>query len=72
MVLVVAAISHISPFRQCAGAGDNFITGVVYGLIHDLPLEKCLRLGNVFAGKSITAVGCFGATVTREEISQSL
>ena len=54
------------------GAGDNFITGVVYGLIHDLPLEKCLRLGNVFAGKSITAVGCFGATVTREEISQYL
>ena len=54
------------------GAGDNFITGVVYGLIHDRPLEKCLRLGNVFAGKSITAVGCFGATVTREEISQYL
>ena len=54
------------------GAGDNFITGVVYGMIHDLPLEKCLRLGNVFAGKSITAVGCFGDTVTREEVSRYL
>lgn len=46
------------------GAGDNFLTGVIYGLIHDEPLERCIRLGNVFAGYSTTAVGCFGAEIT--------
>lgn len=54
------------------GAGDNFLTGVVYGLIHDYPLEDCLGLGNLFAGKSTTGVGCFGASVTQEDIEQFL
>lgn len=50
------------------GAGDNFLTGVVYGLIHDCSLEESLELGNLFAGISTTGVGCFGASVTREDI----
>lgn len=54
------------------GAGDNFLTGVVYGLIHDEPLERCLRLGNIFAGNSTTAVGCFGAQITPELIRRYL
>ena len=54
------------------GAGDNFMSGVVYGLIHDEPLERCLRLGNIFAGNSTTKVGCFGATPTKELITKYL
>ena len=51
------------------GAGDNFITGVVYGMIHDLPIKQCLQLGNRFAGKSTTGVGCYGANITRDELT---
>lgn len=54
------------------GAGDNFLTGVVYGLIRDYPMEDCLALGNLFAGKSTTGVGCFGASVTQEDIERFL
>lgn len=54
------------------GAGDNFLTGIIYGLLTDEPLERCVRLGNIFAGKSTTAVGCFGAAVTPAWIQKYL
>ena len=54
------------------GAGDNFLTGVIYGMILDLPLEGSLKLGNLFAGKSTTGVGCFGASITVPEVDRFL
>lgn len=54
------------------GAGDNFMAGVVYGLIRGHSMEKCMRLGNIFAGQSTTAVGCFGARITPELIEKYL
>lgn len=54
------------------GAGDNFLTGVIYGLIRDLPLECSLKLGNLFAGRSTTGVGCFGASITAPEVERFL
>ena len=59
-------VSAIDEFRavDTTGAGDNFLTGIIYGLLTEEPLDRCVRLGNIFAGKSTTAVGCFGAAVT--------
>lgn len=54
------------------GAGDNFLTGIIYGLLRNEPLERCVRLGNIFAGYSTTAIGCFGAMVTPEIIEKYL
>ena len=54
------------------GAGDNFLTGVICGMVRDLPLECSLKLGNLFAGKSTTGVGCFGASITEEEVERFL
>ncbi|MCI8817892.1 MAG: carbohydrate kinase family protein [Oscillibacter sp.] len=54
------------------GAGDNFLTGVIYGLLRNEPLARCVRLGNIFAGCSTTAVGCFGARITPEIIEKYL
>ena len=54
------------------GAGDNFLTGIIYGLLKNEPLERCMRLGNIFAGFSTTAVGCFGAEITRDVIEKYL
>lgn len=70
MVVIPAQSDFVAV--DTTGAGDNFLTGVVYGLIHDYPLEDCLGLGNLFAGKSTTGVGCFGASVTQEDIEQFL
>lgn len=66
MVVIPANNDYIAV--DTTGAGDNFLTGVVYGMIHDLSLEESLKLGNLFAGISTTGVGCFGATVTPEDI----
>lgn len=54
------------------GAGDNFLAGVVYGLIQGENLERCARLGNVFAGQSTTVIGCFGADISPELIRKYL
>lgn len=65
---------HFSPAIEefaaidTTGAGDNFLTGIIYGLINDEPLERCMRLANIFAGNSTTAIGCFGKKITPELI----
>ena len=60
------------PAVDTTGAGDNFLTGVIYGLLQDRPLGECVRLGNIFAGVSITAVGCFGTKITPSLIQEYL
>lgn len=54
------------------GAGDNFLTGIIYGLLRREPLERCVRLGNIFAGCSTTGIGCFGAEITPALIEKYL
>ena len=68
------SVGTVEEFRavDTTGAGDNFLAGVIYGLLHDEPLGRCVRLGNIFAGKSTTAVGCFGAAVTPALIREYL
>lgn len=43
------------------GAGDCFSAGFLYGLLASLPLEACLRIGNICGGLSTTAPGSEGA-----------
>lgn len=52
------------------GAGDNFMAGVVYGMTRGDSMKDCLRLGNLFAGQSTTAIGCYGAEITMELIKK--
>jgi len=52
------------------GAGDNFMAGVIYGMIQNEPIDRCLTLGNIFAGQSTTAIGCYGAQITPELIEK--
>lgn len=54
------------------GAGDNFLAGVIYGLIRDLPLLECVRIGNIFAGYSTSAVGCYGKRFSEEFLHRYL
>lgn len=68
MVIIPANNDYVAV--DTTGAGDNFLTGVVYGMINDCSLEESLCLGNLFAGISTTGVGCFGRSVTREDIAR--
>lgn len=61
------------PGANCAdttGAGDNFMTGIIYGLIRNLPLRECVICGNVFAGISIGGLGCFGVPITEDMVEE--
>lgn len=64
----------IDAFRavDTTGAGDNFLSGVIYGLLQDRPLGECVRLGNIIAGQSTTAMGCFGTAITPALIQKYL
>lgn len=39
------------------GAGDLFASGFLYGLTHDMPLDKCGQIGSLCAGKVIEIIG---------------
>lgn len=41
------------------GAGDNFLTGLIYGLMKELPLADCLQYGNILGGLCTEVLGCF-------------
>ena len=50
------------------GAGDAFLSGFVYGLMHDCELKQCIAYGNITGGKAVTAVGALSAYVTESEL----
>jgi ribokinase len=49
------------------GAGDNFLAGIMYGMIQDWDIQKCMRMGNIVGGYSTTALGCSKAHLTLDE-----
>ncbi|MCF0206631.1 MAG: adenosine kinase, partial [Bacteroidales bacterium] len=38
-------------------AGDNFAAGFIYGLLNNLPLDTCTKIGNILAGNVIEVIG---------------
>jgi sugar/nucleoside kinase (ribokinase family) len=53
------------------GAGDCFNAGFLYGVLRGEPLERCLRLGNICGGLSVTGAG--GAAIpTIDEVEKYL
>ena len=55
-----------------AGAGDAFCAGVLMGLHSDLPLRKCVRLGNASARFVLNDTTCSGSAGTLKEIEDYL
>ncbi len=43
--------------RSTVGAGDAMVGGMVYGLIHDLPLEEVARLASGSGAYAVTRIG---------------
>ncbi len=54
------------------GAGDSFNAGFLTGMIHDEPIETCLRYGNICGGYSTTQRGGASAAFSLEQLKKYL
>lgn len=45
------------PVRSTVGAGDAMVGGLVYGMIHELPLEEAARFATASGAYAVTRVG---------------
>jgi sugar/nucleoside kinase (ribokinase family) len=63
--------AYVPPFpiqaRDETGAGDAFAAGLIYGLLHDWPLEEAVRLGNAVGALSTTGMGASTSLPSLEE-----
>lgn len=50
------------------GAGDAFMSGFMYGIYHDYPVDQCIRFGNVTGGTCVQGIGCLTRYVEEEEL----
>nr|WP_288976329.1 PfkB family carbohydrate kinase [uncultured Blautia sp.] len=55
---------------DATGAGDAFLSGFIYGLFHDYPVEQCIRFGNVTGGTCVQGVGCLTKYVYEDQLLQ--
>jgi sugar/nucleoside kinase (ribokinase family) len=61
----------ITPF-ETTGAGDCFNAGFLKAWLDGLPVQECLRWGNITGGLSTLAAGGTGKVVTIEEVRKWL
>lgn len=54
------------------GAGDLYAAGFLYGLIHQLPMQACGKIGSLLAGKVIEVIGPKMDEHTWEAIRQQI
>ena len=54
------------------GAGDNFDSGFLYGLLHAYSLQACLVAGNICGGLSARGFGGTSTSATEEELHRYL
>ena len=55
------------PFVDGSGGGDAFDAGYIYGLLHDLGPEDCLRVASALGASCVRAVGTTPGVFTRPE-----
>ncbi|KAM0944238.1 putative 6-phosphofructokinase [Dioscorea sansibarensis] len=55
--IVRVAATGEAPAVDATGAGDLFASGFLYGLVKDLPLEDCCKLGSCSGGSVVRSLG---------------
>jgi sugar/nucleoside kinase (ribokinase family) len=52
------------------GSGDVFRAGFIYGLLHDWPIDRMLRMANAAAAVACTRVGAMAGIPTLDEVME--
>jgi sugar/nucleoside kinase (ribokinase family) len=55
------------PFVDASGGGDAFDAGFIYGLLHGLPLDDCLRVASALGASCVRAIGTTPGVFTKSE-----
>jgi sugar/nucleoside kinase (ribokinase family) len=55
------------PFVDGSGGGDAFDAGYIYGLLHNLEAEDCLRVASALGASCVQAIGTTPGVFTRPE-----
>lgn len=58
--------------KDGTGAGDSFLAGFLYGIIHDYPLFKCLELASKVAAEILQQHGCITPAKNASTVLDSL
>lgn len=76
MVKSEGKVYRIEPFKvnsiDTTGAGDLYASGFLYGIVNDLPLDKCGSIGSLCASKVIEVIGSKMEPKTWEEIKANI
>src|SRR5207245_162032 len=59
-------------FVDGSGGGDAFDAGYVYGLLHGLGTEDCVRVASALGASCVRAIGTTTGVFTKEECEQFL
>jgi sugar/nucleoside kinase (ribokinase family) len=54
-------------FVDGSGGGDAFDAGYIYGLLHDMNAEDCLRVASALGASCVRAIGTTPGVFTRKE-----
>jgi sugar/nucleoside kinase (ribokinase family) len=60
------------PFVDASGGGDAFDAGYIYGLLHRLDEENCLRVASALGASCVRAIGTTPGVFTRSECEEFL
>ncbi len=76
MVKSNGKIYRIEPFKansiDTTGAGDLYASGFLYGLVNNLPLDKCGSIGSLCASKVIEIIGSKMSNETWDYIKKNI
>lgn len=67
---VLFRVPEIAEFqcKDATGAGDAFLSGLLYGIFNGYSFREAVLFGNLTGGKAVTAVGALSAWFTEEEL----
>jgi sugar/nucleoside kinase (ribokinase family) len=60
------------PYVDASGGGDAFDAGFIYGLLHNLEAEQCLRVASALGASCVRAIGTTPGVFTRPECEEFL
>jgi sugar/nucleoside kinase (ribokinase family) len=54
-------------YVDSTGAGDAFLSGLIYGIYHGRTIGESILMGNIMGGKCVSALGCLNGGINEAE-----